>query len=86
MLVPCVVAGCDQTFSTEESVSPDVRFICRHHTPKMPEDAEPHFQDVQFDTFHFSRRAILTDDKNKETQSDPINPGKHRIDAAPRDK
>ena len=84
MLVPCAVDGCDQKFSTEESVSPDVRFLCRNHTPKMPEDAEPHFQDVQFDTFHFSRAAVLIDEKNKETESDPLSPTKHRIEAAPR--
>jgi hypothetical protein len=84
MLVPCVVAGCTRTFSTEESISPDVHFLCRDHTPKMRADAAPHFQDIQFDTFHFSRPAVLIDEKNKVTESDPLNPTKRRTEAAPR--
>ena len=86
MLVPCVVEGCTEKFSIEESVSPDARFICRNHTPKLSVDDIPHFQDTQFDTFHFSRAAVLIDEKNKETESDPLNPTKHRIEAAPRAK
>ena len=82
--VKCLVDGCDQVFRTSEEVSEVTAFLCRYHVPKMPANSEPHFQDTQFDTFHFSRAAVLIDEKNKETESDPLSPTKHRIEAAPR--
>lgn len=39
--------GCEETFTTHEGVSSDVRFLCRYHTKAAPD--EERFQRYQFD-------------------------------------
>ena len=81
-VVKCVIKGCNQEFRCSEPVAEAVTFLCRHHAPQMSAGLAPKFQDTQFDDFHFPRSAaVLTDDKNKETESDSLNPTKRHIEA-----
>jgi hypothetical protein len=34
MTINCQFAGCTEKFETAETVSSDVKFLCRHHTGK----------------------------------------------------
>ena len=42
----CCAEGCDSQFRTEEAVSPQVRYVCRKHTPS---EQTVFFQEHAFD-------------------------------------
>jgi len=45
-VVFCCAEGCDSQFSTEDAVSPNVKYICRKHTPT---EQTVFFQEHAFD-------------------------------------
>jgi hypothetical protein len=69
-VIKCEVEGCSQEFRSEESVSKDAKFLCRHHVPQMSADLAPKFQDYQFDPYFPRGEAVLVDEKNVRTDEE----------------
>jgi len=76
-VVECTFIGCEETFRTSETLSPNVRFICKNHSrqehvwvhkrqydpQKDRKDQDVHFQDHQFEGCD-SMAVPLLDEKN----------------------
>ncbi len=69
-VVKCLVEGCNQEFRTEEPVSEDAKFLCRHHALQMPADLAPKFQDYKFDPYFPRGEAVLIDEKNSRADEE----------------
>lgn len=55
--IQCSIAGCDSTFTTNESVSEDATYICKRHTFSK----RIRFQDCQFDPdLRYARSSLGT--------------------------
>jgi len=81
--IRCSIEGCASEFSTEEVVSPNATFICRHHpraeqvkaagrlydSDRDERDKEIRFQEHSFDSF-FSKHNRWQEDAEIDDTSD----------------